>query len=206
MKRLSFFMLSLVMSGHLVLAQVAREGVFGTVTKVDATAISVKTSAGTIRTLTLTEKTEVRRAGKPMQLADIKAGDEVAVFVQPKTLSAIGVEVVTPPPPPASNVTLTLVTTPRILKVGQNDFDVTVKSATTGKPVTNATVSVRLHMPPIPDVHMPEMDYAVDIIPAGDGKFHGSGQVIMAGRWDITVLVRQNGVITARQKRTVTVK
>ena len=92
---------------------------------------------------------------------------------------------------------------PTAVKSGDNQFEVAVKGAD-GKPLENADVSVLFVMPPMGA--MAEMRNEVKLKPAGGGKYTGSGNVMMAGKWNVTISVKQNGKEIAQKKITVTAK
>jgi RND family efflux transporter MFP subunit len=75
---------------------------------------------------------------------------------------------------------------------GENTFEVTVRDAK-GQPVGDADVSVTFFMPAMPTMSMPAMRSQAKLPPAGGGEYRGSGQVLMAGRWDVTVDVSRGG-------------
>ena len=77
-------------------------------------------------------------------------------------------------------------------KTGDNVFEVTVKNQG-GQPIVDADVSVQLFMPAMPTMNMPAMRNETKLMPAGGGVYRGPGQVMMAGRWDVTVNVMQAG-------------
>jgi nitrogen fixation protein FixH len=101
-----------------------------------------------------------------------------------------------------STSVITLTTKPAPLLLGQNQFEVVVKDAN-GRPVTDASVSLRLVMPPTPD--MEEMRTDVTLKTAGDGKYSGSGMMTMAGHWNATVTVKRRGQEVVQKKMNVTV-
>ena len=88
-------------------------------------------------------------------------------------------------------------------KAGDNPFEVMVKGAD-GKPVSDADVSLTLVMPATKT--MAEMRSEVKLKPAGGGVYKGSGQVMMAGMWNVTVSVKQGGKEIGEKKVTVTAK
>src|SRR5258708_25169872 len=79
---------------------------------------------------------------------------------------------------------------PTAAKTGDNQFEVMVKGAD-GKPIADAEVSVMLVMPAMPAMKMAEMHNEVMLKPAAAGTYTGSGQVMMAGKWNVTVIVKQ---------------
>lgn len=101
-----------------------------------------------------------------------------------------------------SNVTIVLAQ-PAQPKSGENQFEVTVKGED-GKPIENADVSVLLVMPPMGE--MGEMRNEVKLKSAGAGKYTGSGNVMMAGKWNATVTVKQNGKQLGQKKVVLTAK
>lgn len=97
---------------------------------------------------------------------------------------------------------ITLTTKPSPLLLGQNQFEVAVKDPN-GRPVTDASVSLRLVMPPTPD--MAEMRTDVALKPAGDGKYRGTGMMTMAGEWNATITVKRRRDEVVQKKMNVTV-
>jgi RND family efflux transporter MFP subunit len=96
------------------------------------------------------------------------------------------------PAAPVERVDVALRIQPDPPKVGQNRLEVTVKDAA-GKPIDDAQVSVQFYMPAMPTMNMPPMKSEAKLVPAGGGVYRGSGQVMMAGRWDATVTVVRGG-------------
>jgi RND family efflux transporter MFP subunit len=77
-------------------------------------------------------------------------------------------------------------------KTGENQFEAVVKDAA-GKTVDDADVTLQLFMPAMPTMNMPAMRSEAKLSPVGAGVYRGSGQVMMAGRWDATVTVTRGG-------------
>ena len=71
-------------------------------------------------------------------------------------------------------------------------LEVAVKDAS-GMPVTDADVSVTFFMAAMPTMNMPAMRNAATLRHAGGGVYRGPGQVMTAGRWDVTVAVMRGG-------------
>lgn len=103
----------------------------------------------------------------------------------------------------SSGVEITLKTEPAPLKTGANQLEVTVKSAD-GNPISDADVSVLFVMPTMPGMKMPEMRNEVTLKSAGGGNYAGTGQMMMAGQWDVTVVVKQNGKEIGQKKIALT--
>jgi RND family efflux transporter MFP subunit len=92
----------------------------------------------------------------------------------------------------AAGTQITFRTVPDPPKLGENQMEVTVKDAG-GTPIDAAEVSVQFFMPAMPTMNMPAMRSEAKLAPAGGGVYRGSGQVMMAGRWDATVTVVRGG-------------
>lgn len=75
---------------------------------------------------------------------------------------------------------------------GENQLEAVVK-APDGTPVTDAEVTVVFFMAAMPSMNMPAMRNEARLTHAGSGVYRGSGQVMMPGRWDVTVDVVRNG-------------
>jgi multidrug efflux pump subunit AcrA (membrane-fusion protein) len=77
-------------------------------------------------------------------------------------------------------------------RTGENMLEVTVRDGN-GQPVADADVTVTFFMPAMPTMNMPAMRSQAKLPPAGGGVYRGAGQVMMAGRWDVTVDVSRGG-------------
>jgi len=84
-------------------------------------------------------------------------------------------------------------------RAGQNTFEVRLKDAS-GKAVTDADVSVRLFMPAMPTMNMPAMQNETTLAHTGAGVYRGPGQVLMSGRWEVTVTARKGNQELGRQQ------
>ena len=97
--------------------------------------------------------------------------------------------------PTAPKLDIVLKTTPNPPKTGENQFEVTVRRPD-GTPLSNADVSILFVMPAMPEMKMPEMRNEVRLKaaakPAPEGTYAGTGQVLMAGEWNVTIIVKQN--------------
>ena len=212
MKRLSTLITSLIVAGTVVFAHEGNEHVRGVVTKMSAQSITVQTTDRETKTLTITNKTTFRLAGKTAHLVDLKVGDRVVVEVPEKTTDALLVQIGTAPTPAqaktaasSTKVDIAFQSLPKPAKTGENTFEVTATDATR-KPVTDADVSVLLVMPAMPAMKMPEMRNEVKLKPTGAGKYSGTGQVMMAGTWNVTVSVKEDGKEIGQKKLTLTAK
>ena len=93
---------------------------------------------------------------------------------------------------PAAGVDITLRIQPDPPKAGENQLEVTIKDAS-GMPVDDAQVSVQFYMPAMPTMNMPAMRNEVKLTGAGGGVYRGTGQIMIAGRWDTTVTIARGG-------------
>ena len=109
------------------------------------------------------------------------------------------------PQAPASDsrgLEITFTSEPDPPKAGENTFDVTVTRD--NQPVADAEVSVQFYMPAMPEMKMPEMRNTVPLKHEGGGRYRGTGNVVMAGKWDVTVMVMRGGTEIGSHKRSVT--
>lgn len=87
-------------------------------------------------------------------------------------------------------------------KVGENTFEVIVKDQNL-RPIADADVTIDLFMPAMPIMNMPAMRGTVKTLPAGAGVYRGSGEVMMAGRWEVTITVTRGGQRLGAQQTTL---
>jgi Cu(I)/Ag(I) efflux system membrane fusion protein/cobalt-zinc-cadmium efflux system membrane fusion protein len=99
----------------------------------------------------------------------------------------------------ASALDITFRSDPDPPKTGESAFRVTVKDAG-GQPVIDAEVGVLQFMPAMPTMNMPAMRSETRLPHVGAGAYQGPAQVMMAGRWDVTVTVRKNGQELGRKQ------
>ena len=102
------------------------------------------------------------------------------------------------------DIALTFRSEPDPPKAGDNTFEATVMSG--GQPVTDAEVSVEFFMAAMPAMNMPEMRNRVDLRHEGGGRYRGTGNVMMAGNWDVTVSAKRAGQEIGSRKVSVTAK
>ncbi len=77
-------------------------------------------------------------------------------------------------------------------RAGETALEVSVRDAA-GAPVTDADVSVTFFMAAMPTMNMPAMRNETKLQHASEGMYRGRGQVMSAGRWDVTVTVMRGG-------------
>ena len=143
-----------------------------------------------------------RRVGDSTEILDgLKEGQQVATgatfFLDSESqlrASLQGYEATAAPAGAAApaGTQITFRTVPEPAKTGDNQLEATVKDAA-GKPIDDAEVTVQFFMPAMPTMNMPAMKSEAKLTPAGSGVYRGSGQVMMAGRWDATVTVVRGG-------------
>jgi membrane fusion protein, copper/silver efflux system len=143
-----------------------------------------------------------RRLGDSTEILEgLKEGDQVAIgaafFLDSESqlrASLQGYEASAVPTGAAApaGTQITFRTVPDPAKTGDNELEATVKDAG-GKPIDDAEVTVQFFMPAMPTMNMPAMRSEAKLAPAGGGIYRGSGQVMMAGRWDATVTVVRGG-------------
>ena len=98
-------------------------------------------------------------------------------------------------------VDITLTSKPSPPKTGENTFEVTVKDAA-GKPIADAEVTAMFYMAAMGA--MPEMKNTVTLKHQKEGRYVGTGQVMMTGKWDVTVSVKRAGKEIGSKKFPVT--
>ena len=204
MKGLGILVISLIVSGALVLAHEGNEHVRGVVTQLSPQSITVQTTGKKTTTLKVTAKTTFQLAGKAATLADLKVGDRVVIDVPEKSSDALLVQIGTGlAAAPAKKLDIAFASSPKPTKTGDNTFEVIVKDAA-GMPVTGEDVTVLLFMPAMPAMKMAEMRNEVKLKHVGAGKYTGTGQVMMKGIWTVTVSVKENGAEVGQKKLTLT--
>lgn len=100
---------------------------------------------------------------------------------------------------------ITFTSDPKPPKTGENTFDVSIKGSD-GQPMTDADVSLTFYMAAMPEMNMPEMRNSVALKHREEGQYRGTGNVMMAGRWDVTVVVKKGEKEIGSRKFTVTAK
>ena len=122
---------------------------------------------------------------------------------------ALAITIAIPPPAAAAQaaaskkptIDIMLTSKPSPPKTGDNTFEVMVKDAA-GKPITDAEVTAMFYMPKMGA--MPEMKNNVTLKHQKEGTYTGTGQVMMAGKWDVTVMVKRAGKEIGSKKFPVT--
>ena len=143
-----------------------------------------------------------RRSGDQIEIVKgIKEGEQVATgatfFLDSESQLRASLQGYEAPPAgtaaaPAQPLDISFHSIPDPVKVGENQFEVMVKDPS-GKPIADADVAVQFFMAAMPTMNMPAMRNEVKLSPAGGGAYRGTGQVMMAGRWDASVTVTRGG-------------
>jgi hypothetical protein len=93
MNRLLALAAAFMLIGTLTYAHGGFDHVRGVVTQVSAQSITVKTTEAATKTLTIDDKTTVKKSGKAAVVADIKAGDRVVIDVPEKKTNAVLIQI-----------------------------------------------------------------------------------------------------------------
>jgi len=142
-----------------------------------------------------------RSAGQVELVSGVADGDEVAAsatfFLDSKSQLRGALQKYEPLPNTSSEaeqplLDVTLRTDPDPPHAGENMFIVELKDSN-GQPIVDADVKAVLFMPPMPTMNMPAARSDATLIAAGGGVYRGSAQVMIPGRWTVTVNVARAG-------------
>ena len=153
------------------------------------------------------------RLGDRVQILEgLEEGEQVAAsatfFLDSESQLRASVQAFAPQPAMASagapdgGLDITFQPSPAPPAVGDNVLDVRVQDAD-GQPVTDAEVSVTFFMAAMPSMNMPAMRTTATLPAVGGGAYSGTGEVIMAGRWNVTVTVTRDGQPLGAEQFTV---
>ena len=123
----------------------------------------------------------------------------VAFAIGTASIGAAGQATATQKP----SLDIMLMSKPNPPKMGENTFEVMVKDPA-GKPITDAEVTAMFLM--AATKNMPEMKNTVTLKHTKDGTYVGTGNVMMAGMWDVTVTVKRAGKELGNKKFPITAK
>ena len=90
-------------------------------------------------------------------------------------------------------------------QAGSNTIEVSVKQPD-GAPVTDATVTAVFSMPAMPAMNMPAMRSDSPLTHVGNGVYRGTGQLSMAGTWNVAVTVSRGANDTASRTLSIIAK
>lgn len=144
-----------------------------------------------------------QRLGDRVQILDgVKEGELVAMgatfFLDSESQLRASVGAFEPAPALAEGAStgerldITFRSQPDPPRTGDNVLEVSVADAS-GQPIVDADVSVTFFMAAMPTMNMPAMRNEAKLPPVGGGVYRGPGQVMMGGRWDVTVTVSKDG-------------
>src|SRR5437773_3760794 len=150
-------------------------------------------------------------------LKGLQAGDTVATsanfLIDSESQLQAAAGAYTPPPPgagtemsaTAQQVSAELTNNPSPPNKGKNGIQVKLTS-TDGKPSSGAKITVRFHMPGMPEMGMAEMNAAAQLNDQGNGTYTGTLELGSGGTWQVTISAEQGGrlVLTKRLNLTAT--
>jgi RND family efflux transporter MFP subunit len=102
----------------------------------------------------------------------------------------------------AEQLQIALRTQPEPPKVGESQLEVNVQTPD-GKPVSDAEVTVAFYMAAMPTMNMPAMRNEAKLPAAGNGVYRGTANIMMAGRWNVSVIVSRGGQRLGTKELTV---
>lgn len=115
------------------------------------------------------------------------------------------------PPPPgagtemnaAQQVSVELTTNPSPARKGKNTVQVKLTSAD-AKPLSGAKLSIRFHMPGMPEMGMAEMNANAELSDQGNGTYTGQLELGSGGTWQVTITAEQGGKVILTKRLNVT--
>lgn len=102
------------------------------------------------------------------------------------------------------SLTLRMLPDPPRAGGGDTRFEVQLRDAA-GAPIDDAAVRVVFYMAAMPSMNMPAMRTATALASEGGGLYRGLAQILMSGRWDVSVTATRNGQRVATRRQTVVV-
>jgi Cu(I)/Ag(I) efflux system membrane fusion protein/cobalt-zinc-cadmium efflux system membrane fusion protein len=105
----------------------------------------------------------------------------------------------------AQQVSAELTTDPSPPHKGKNAVQLKLTSAD-GKPLSGAKITVRFHMPGMPEMGMADMNATAQLTDQGNGAYTGELELGSGGTWQVTISAEQGGklVLTKRLNLTAT--
>jgi nitrogen fixation protein FixH len=94
---------------------------------------------------------------------------------------------------------------PDPLRSGNNTIEVTLRQRD-GAPVTDATVTAVFSMPAMPAMNMPAMRSEANLAHVDGGLYRGTGQLSMAGTWNVAVTATRQGEPVGRRNFSIVAK
>ena len=145
--------------------------------------------------------TSMQTAHKTGTFSFTAAGAAIALAMMVAVPLHVGAAAQKPAATQKPTVDIMLTSKPSPPKTGDNTFEVMVKDAA-GKPITDAEVTAMFYMGVMGA--MPEMKNNVTLKHQKEGRYVGTGQLMMAGKWDVTVMVKRAGKEIGSKKFPVT--
>jgi len=148
-------------------------------------------------------------------LKGLQAGDTVATsanfLIDSESQLQAAAGAYTPPPRGAGTemsgtgqqLSADFTTDPSSPHKGKNGIQVKLTSAD-GKPLSGAKVTVRFHMPGMPEMGMAEMNSAAQLNDQGNGTYAGSLELGSGGTWQVTISAEQGGKLVLTKRLNVT--
>jgi hypothetical protein len=148
-------------------------------------------------------------------LKGLQAGDTVATsanfLIDSESQLQAAAGAYTPPAPGAGTemsamdqqVSAELTTTPSPPHKGKNGIQVKLTSADS-KPSSGAKVTVRFHMPGMPQMGMAEMNADAHLNDQGNGTYTGDLELGSGGNWQVTISAEQGGKLVLTKRMNVT--
>jgi len=103
---------------------------------------------------------------------------------------------------PTNRLSVDLATEPDPPRAGRTTFIATIRDEQ-GAPLTGADVALVLLMPAMPAMNMPAMRSDGVLIASAPGVYRGTVEVLMTGRWDVTITVTGQGQRLGMYRRTL---
>lgn len=106
---------------------------------------------------------------------------------------------------PTQPLDITFSTEPDPPTSGETTLDASVKGAD-GEPVTDAEVLAEFYMAPMLEMKMPEKRNTIALQHTGGGQYRSKGNIMMAGKWDVTITVKRDGQEVGKRMVAITAK
>ena len=103
------------------------------------------------------------------------------------------------------HASITFSTVPDPPKVGTSRFRVHLTDAK-AVPITDASLSVRFYMAPMPSMNMPPMRAEAALTHTAAGEYRGTGMLPMAGAWEVTITAARSGRTIAERRTFLVVR
>jgi hypothetical protein len=110
-----------------------------------------------------------------------------------------------PAPGATEGVSIEFHSEPDPPKSGDNAIEVTVRQPD-GSAVTDAAVTAVFTMPAMPAMNMPAMRTETPLAHVDGGRYRGTGQLSMAGTWQVTVTATRDGEPLGRRSFSIVAK